>query len=263
MYGLDLIGQRHNPSPATFLLVGASLVIGVGAIWHARRAPRPLLDLSALGIPTFAAVMRGGALTRSAIGSVPFLLPLMFQAGFHYTAFVSGLLVLAVFCGNIGIKPATTYLMRRFGFRTTLIWNGVLAAASIFACSFLWSDTPKVIIVLVLFAGGVFRSMQFTALSTLSFSDIPQPQMTGASTLSSTVQQLTLGLGIALGAVALRLAAFRHPDDPTTLSIGDFHLAFALIGLVALVGLYDCVSLAPEAGAEVSGHQHPGRKASP
>jgi predicted MFS family arabinose efflux permease len=45
--------------------------------------------------------------------------------------------------------------------------------------------------------------MQFTALTTMASADIPQRQIRAANTLFSTVFQLALGLGTALGAVAI------------------------------------------------------------
>ncbi len=67
-----------------------------------------------------------------------------------------------------------------------------------------------VVIVVVLFVSGLFRSLQFGAVNTLSFADVPKQQMSGASTLSSTIQQRTIGMGVALGAIALRIAAWVH-----------------------------------------------------
>src|SRR5271170_7578821 len=91
------------------------------------------------------------------------------------------------------------------------------------ACSLFSASTPKAIIVAVLFAGGLFRSMQFTGLASLGFADIHQSQMSGTSTLSSMVQQMTFGMGIAFGAIALRLAGLFHPANTTeSLTVGDF-----------------------------------------
>ena len=81
---------------------------------------------------------------------------------FGMNAFSSGLLVLAVFAGNLLMKPATTPVLRRFGFRTVLIGNGLLVATTIFAGALFSASSPTAIIVVVLFAGGLFRSMQFT-----------------------------------------------------------------------------------------------------
>ena len=153
------------------------------------------------------------------------------------------------------MKPATTPVLRRFGFRTVLIANGLLAAVTIFACALFTSSTPKAVIVAVLFAGGLFRSMQFTSLNTVGFADIHESQLSGASTLSSMIQQMTIGMGIAVGAIALRLASALHSTNTGALTAGDFRIAFALVGVIALVAVIDSFSLASNAGAEVSGHR--------
>jgi MFS family permease len=178
----------------------------------------------------------------------------MFQTGFGMNAFTSGLLVLAVFAGNLLIKPATTPVLRRFGFRTVLIANGVLAAVTIFACALFTSSTPKGIIVAVVFAGGLFRSMQFTSLNTVGFADIHESQLSDASTLSSMIQQMTIGMGIAVGAIALRLAGALNSTNAGSLTAGDFRIVFAVVGVIALLAVIDSLSLAANAGAEVSGH---------
>jgi MFS family permease len=170
-------------------------------------------------------------------------------------AFTSGLLVLAVFAGNLLMKPATTPVLRRFGFRTVLIANGLLAAITIFGCALFTSSTPKAIIVAVLFVGGLFRSMQFTSLNTVGFADIHESQLSDASTLSSMIQQMTIGMGIAVGAIALRLGGALHSTNVGSLTAGDFRIAFALVGMIALVAVIDSFSLAGNAGAEVSGHR--------
>ncbi|VTP69977.1 High-copy suppressor of rspA [Leclercia adecarboxylata] len=142
--------------------------------------------------------MYGGSLFRASISAVPFLLPLLFQVGFGMDAFHSGLLVLAVFVGNLTIKPATTPLLRGLGFKKLLLINGALNVLALLACAFLTPQTPVWVIMLVLYLGGVFRSIQFTAISTLAFADVPSPQMSYANTLFSTATQLAWGWGSPL-----------------------------------------------------------------
>ena len=55
-------------------------------------------------------------------------------------------------------------------------------------------NEPTPLIAAILFFGGLCRSMQFTSLSTVAFADIPQSQMSSASTLSSMIQQMTIGI---------------------------------------------------------------------
>jgi len=255
MYGVELLGRQDAPWGQVAGFVGAAVVLGFFAWGHARRHPHPLLDLGALKVPSFAVAAWGGSLFRIAISTAPFLLPLLFQVGFGMDAFHSGLLVLTLFAGNLAMKTVTNPVLRRFGFRTTLLGNGLVVVVAAAACMLFSPATPWPVIAAVLFVNGLARSMQFTSLTTLSLAEIPAPQMSGASTLSSMVQQMTMGMGIAFGALALRVAAFAEGDTSGTPSVVDFRIAFGLVAALALAALFDVRTLAPDAGAEVSGHR--------
>lgn len=197
--------------------------------------------------------MYGGSLFRSSISAVPFLLPLLFQVGFGMDPFHSGLLVLAVFVGNLTIKPATTPLIRWLGFRRLLLINGALNVCSLLACALLTPQTPVWAIMLILYLGGVFRSIQFTGVSTLAFADVPAAQMSDANTLFSTASQLAVGLGITLGAIGIRLG--EQVGDwlhLSTLPGISFRLSFVFIAVICLVGMIDSLHLAKTAGSSVS-----------
>ncbi len=251
MEGTELVsGDGPGWAAPLVLLAGAGL--GVVAVRHGLRAAAPMLELSALLVPTFLATVTGGTVFRITIGTVPFLLPLLFQIGFGLDAFQSGLLVLATFLGNIGMKPFTTAVMRRFGFRTTGLATGLLAAVSMALCAVLYPWTPVPVLVVVLFAGGLTRSMQFTVLNTLAFVDIPSPRMSAASSLASVAQQMSVGMGVALGAALLHLVAWRHGGAP---SLTDFHIAFVMVAVIMLAGLPSFLRLPAGAGCEVSGHR--------
>ncbi|MGI4778093.1 MAG: MFS transporter [Janthinobacterium lividum] len=254
MYGLDSLG--HGPVDA--LRVAALLAGGAGAlayaVWHLRRSAHPLVDLSVVGVKTFRISMVGGTLFRIAIGSAPFLLPLMFQLAFGFSMVMSGFMMLALFAGNLGIKPATSFVMRRLGFRSTLLLNGALVSLGFVACAALSPQTPVVLIVAVMVFGGVCRSMQFTAFNTLTFCDTTPAQTSGATTLASMVQQLAAGMGIAFGAVALQVAA-RATGHAGTPGVVDFRIAFGMVAVVALLALVDVLALSRDAGERVSGHR--------
>jgi hypothetical protein len=136
-----------------------------------------------------------------------------------------------------------------------LIINGILTALGILACSVLAPQTPRIVIIAVLFANGLCRSMQFTSLSTLAFADVPKSQLSSATSFFSMVMQMTMGMGVALGAIALRLAALLDRHLGATPSATEFRIAFALVSLLAFLAVIDCFSVAPEAGAAVTGHR--------
>ncbi len=255
MYGLELIGRQDTPWLTTLLFLACGCVLGVLAVLHFRRAPAPLINLSSLKMKTFAITIWGGSLFRIAISVSPFLLPLMFQVGFGLNAFQSGLLMLGLFAGNLGMKTVTTPVLRRFGFRSVLIVNGILTAFLILACAALTPRTPTIVILGVLFVNGLCRSMQFTSLSTIAFADIPKPQMSSATSFFSMVTQLSMGTGVAAGAIALRAAALLNKHSGGAPTVADFQVAFVLVSILMLVAVIDCFSLDPESGAEVSGHR--------
>jgi len=251
MYGLDLIGREGTSWPAAGLSMAGGIAAGAAAVLHAKRQPHPLVDFEALRVRSYAVTIWGGSLFRIAIGSIPFLLPLLFQVGFGLNAFASGMLVLAVFAGNLLIKPFTTPILRHFSFRQVLIVNGLLNAAAIFGCALLTPETPLAAMVGLLFISGMTRSMQFTALATLAFADIPEARMSGANTLLNIAQQMAMGMGIAFGAVALRIAGLIDPGAQGAIPLANFHVAFVIVGAIALIGVIDASGLHPGAGEEV------------
>ena len=255
MYSLELFGRQDVRWLAASVFLGYGLLAGYIAARHMRRARHPLIDLECLKAQTFAIVIFGGSLFRIAISSTPFLLPLMFQLAFGLNAFQSGLLILAMFAGNLLMKSVTTPVLRRFGFRTSLVVNGMVTAVLIFSFSFVLPGTTRILMVPLLFAHGLSRSMQFTSINTIAFVDIPKSVLSSASSFYAVAQQLSMGMGAAVGAMALRIAAWVHGTPSSMPTTSDFHFAFALISLIALAGVADSVTLDRNAGAEVSGHK--------
>lgn len=253
VYAMESMGAQHSQGLLTLGLLVVGAVTLIYALRHFQRAQWPMIRLDAMQVPTFRVTMYGGSLFRASISAVPFLLPLMFQVGFGMDAFHSGLLVLAVFVGNLTIKPATTPLIRRLGFRKLLLINGALNVLSLLACAFISPQTPVWLIMLILYLGGVFRSIQFTAVSTLAFADVPSAQMSYANTLFSTATQLAVGLGITLGAIGIRIGE-KLGDLLNMASVPgiSFRLAFVAIALICLVGMVDTLRLTKDAGSAVS-----------
>ncbi|EIX9120530.1 TPA: MFS transporter [Klebsiella pneumoniae] len=250
---MERLGDRQPQIWPTLALAALGFGCLLYSIRHFRRAAAPMVRLDALQVPTFRVTMYGGSLFRASISAVPFLLPLLFQVGFGIDPFHSGLLVLAVFVGNLTIKPATTPLIRWLGFRRLLLINGALNVCSLLACALLTPQTPVWAIMLILYLGGVFRSIQFTGVSTLAFADVPAAQMSDANTLFSTASQLAVGLGITLGAIGIRLGEqvgdWLHLTELPGIS---FRLSFVFIALICLVGMIDSLHLAKTAGSSVS-----------
>jgi EmrB/QacA subfamily drug resistance transporter len=253
-YGMELVGREQPQWALAAALLALTVPVGVFAVRHAKRAAHPLISLAPLEVRTYAVTMWAGTCFRIAVNAAPYLLPLMFQVGFGLSAFHAGLLILAGALANVGMKAWTSPILRGFGFRTVLVVNGVFTAATLAAYAVLAPQTPIAITLVVLFAGGLGRSLQYTALGTLSFADIPPALMSNAATFASMAQQMSSGLGIALGAILLKIAPLLHGGVGGSLAPGDFRIAFCVTALLALAPVMQFCTLLPAAGASVSGH---------
>ena len=252
MFGAETVGRGLAPIPLSLglMLLGA----GSGALYlrHARRRPDPLLDLSLLRIPTFAVSIWAGSMFRIGIGAIPFLLPLMLQLGFGMQASESGLVTFASALGAIVMKPATGWSLRLFGFRNVLLWNGALSAVLLGACALFRPAWPMAGLYAVLVSGGFLRSLQFTAYNTIAYADIPRLRMSAATSLYSTSQQLSLTLGITVGAAALQTSTMLSGRLQPGLQ--DFSAGFLVVAAMALLAAPLAMRLPRNAGDEVSGH---------
>ncbi|MET3721978.1 MULTISPECIES: MFS transporter [unclassified Arthrobacter] len=246
--GLEMIASAPTPWPAVVLWLVLAALSGAAALRWFGRARHPLLDLRALRIPTFRVGNGGGALYRMVINAVPFLLPLMFMLGFGWTAFAAGLMTMAVFAGNVLIKPATSPLIRRFGFRTVLLLSNAGGAVVLGLCALLGSDTPLAVTAAVLVASGVLRSIGFSAYNTLQFADVPKARMTGANTLSSTIAKIASGLGVAVGALILRAAQAMLPGAAP---VASYQWSFAVLGVLMLYPVAEALAMHRTAGEGV------------
>ncbi|HYZ63552.1 MAG TPA: MFS transporter [Acetobacteraceae bacterium] len=249
---LDLMGRADPPWATACVLAGIGLVAGLAVARHLHRHKQPLIDPAPWRIATFRMVMVTGTAMRSQIAAMPFLLPLLFQLGFGYDAFHAGSLVLALFVGNIGMKPMTSWILRRWGFRSVIVGNALIQAVTMLGCAVIGPATPMLAILPLLIVSGASRSMQFTCLATLAFADVPQDRMAAANTWFSVAFQLGNGMGVAIGAVLLRLAATLGNGRPDLLA---FHGAFAALAGVMFALAAAGLRLRPEAGAAVSGHR--------
>ncbi|MER9306373.1 DHA2 family efflux MFS transporter permease subunit [Mesorhizobium sp. M0293] len=253
LYGLERIAHPEDGVLPTVTLIAAGIVIGWLAVRHLRRAPHPLLDLSSFKVLTFAiSTLAAGTIFRVAVNATPFLLPLLFQVGFGLSPVDAGMMILAYFLGNLGMKTVTTPTLRRFGFRSVLVVNGLIASAAIMLCAAISPQTPQALVVALMLIAGLSRSMQFTALNTLAFADIDAAQRSSAATLSSMLQQVAMLFGVAVAAAILNLSQIVR--DRPALDLVDFRIAFLAIGAIGLVAALRFLALPPGAGAEVSGH---------
>jgi EmrB/QacA subfamily drug resistance transporter len=255
MAAIETIGRGLIGTAAIILLLVGSAVGFLVYTRHARHSAAPIIDLGLLRIQTFTAAVMGGVFFRMVVGTMPFLLPLLFQMGFGMSPILSGVLTFASAAGAISMRVCASWIARRFGFRNSIIANLWLNAASCVVCALFQPGTPVVAIFVILLVGGLFRAYVVSAANTLAFADIPPERMSRATSFAGMMQQLSQSLGVALAAFVLHLTLLYKGS--AVLGPDDFRPAFIVTGLFVLSGLYFFVPLPPDAGAEVSRHVIP------
>lgn len=253
VFGLEMSSRGEVNVSVALGLLAVGALFWLAYMRHARRVAHPLLDLSLMRYPTFRLSVLGGALTRIMAGALPFLLPLTMQLGLGMSAAHSGLVTFASSAGAMLMKATAKPVLRRFGFRQVLIWNGVLA--SLFIGSYAWFGPgwPLWTIYAVLALGGVFQSLQFTAYNTVAYAEVPTERFGDATAFYATFQQLMLSMGICVAAGTLHISVLLHGHSEATLA--DFSAAFAAIAVISLLGSPVNARLRRDAGTDISGHR--------
>lgn len=232
---LEIFGEHDLPmwQAAGLLLVALSLLAAYA--WHALRAPFPLLRLSLLRVRTFRVSIAGGFLTRLGVGGMPFLLPFLYQVGMGLPAWQSGLLMMPAAAAAMGMKVLATVLLRRFGFRQVLMVNTVLVGCTIACFSLVHAGTSMWLIVAIGLLMGLFNSLQYSSMNSMAFADISDKDAAMASTMASTMQQMSMSFGLALGSlVAGFYLADRAQTDQAAVTQA---LHYAFLTLAALTVL--------------------------
>jgi len=251
-FGASVLGLNFLPIWIVVALVAGGSVFLTAYCVHARRTENPALDLTLFRIPTFFASVVGGFIFRLGLGALPFLLPLMLQIGFGMTPFESGMITFATALGSMGMKWATASILRRFGFRNILVVNTVISAAFLAVCAFFTAATPVFLMILPLFVGGFFRSLQFTSINTLAYADVEPARIGRATSIVSVAQQLAISAGVAFGAMAVEITLRFKGAGSETLGASDFSPAFLAVAAISATSALIFARLAPDAGAEMA-----------
>lgn len=231
-------GLSHALPPfLTLSVLCAGLLSAYAYFKHMKTAARPIYSADLFLIRTFRLGLAGNLFSRIGISSIPFLMPLMFQIAFGFSASLSGRLVAPVALSSLLVKPLIAPLMRRFGYRALLLWNTKLLAALIILLALPGKDAPLWVWILLSLAIGACNSFQFSAMNTLTLADL-RPQQTGSgNSLMAVNQQLAISMGIVSGALILKNWTSLMPEGGsphpafrmTLLCIGGITLASSLV----------------------------------
>jgi len=254
-YVLEVFGEHTLSGHAMLGLLAVSAVSLAGYGLRTSRIEFPLLRLALFRIRTFRASVSGSFFTRLGIGGIPFLFPLLYQVGLGFTPIQCGLLMMPQAVAGITVKITIQVTLRRFGYRRVLISNTVILGLIIALFATIDAGTPVWLIVLQAFVFGFFTSMQYTSMNTLAYADVSGAETSSASTIASTMQQMSISFGVAAASL---VTAFFIPDRFQTSGpemIHGIHQAFLVLGGLTVLSAIVFRELKDSDGGSVSLHK--------
>src|ERR1700735_1385189 len=258
-YVLEIFGDHRLSAQEMVGLLVMSLVLLAAYGIHGSKTRFPLLQLRLLKIRTFRAAVSGSFFTRLGIGGVPFLLPLLYQVGLGFTPIQSGLLVMPQAIASMSMKAMMPRILRRIGYRGGLISNTLILGVLLLVFATIGVRTPVWAIVREAFLYGAFTSLQYTSMNALVFADIEEKDASSASSIASTMQQMSISFGVAAAGLATALFVPSAHSDPTQM-IQGIHKALIALGILTIVSTVVFCGLKSGDGDDVSLHKvlHPG-----
>jgi MFS family permease len=253
-YVLEVFGEHTLGTASILALLTLSALLLATYFLHARASSHPLLQLGLFRTRTFRSAVAGSFLTRLGAGGLPFLLPLLYQVGLGYSPVQSGLLLMPQSVAALGMKMTMPVILNRLGYRKVLVSNTLLMGSAIALFATVGRQTPVLPILLLSASFGFLASLQYTSMNTLAYADVSDSDASKASTIASTLQQMSLSFGVA--AASLSAAIFipdRTHSDPSQLVHG-IHSALLALGALTALSTLIFRELRPNDGASVSRH---------
>jgi MFS family permease len=249
---LEIFGEHHIDATSAAVLFLIAMALLAAYVFHSRHAQYPLLRLGIFRVRTFRVSVAGGFITRLGMGGLPFLLPLLYQLGMGMPAWQSGLLMMPAAAAAIGMKLIAPKVLGRYGFKQVLVANTLMIGVNISLFSLVTSATPVGLIICLGLALGFFNSLQFSAMNSMAYADTEARDSSMASTIASSMQQLSMSFGLACGSL---IAAWYLGDAAQTDGAAvtrALHYAFLTLGVLTALSSLSFWTLRAEDGANVS-----------
>lgn len=250
--GMELLGEQIVASWIALMVVLFSLLLLLAYIRHARKHPAPLISLSLFKTRTFSVGIAGNLATRLGTGCIPFLMPLMLQVGFGYPALVAGCIMAPTAIGSILAKSTVTQVLRRLGYRKTLVSVTLFIGVMIAQFAFQSPTMPVWLLILPLFVLGMAMSTQFTSMNTITLADLTDDNASGGNSLLAVTQQLSISLGVAVSAAVLR--SYQSLEGAST--IDQFHYTFITMGVITVISALIFMLLKAKDGRNLIKEKH-------
>lgn len=217
----------------------------------------PLFDLNLFKQKSFSSAMAISFISRIGAGALPFLLPMLLQILWGKSPLYSGVVFIFMAAGMMSTRLFINQkFLHRFGYRRLL-------TIDIFLLSFLsmnlcWFSTPKPVFLLfiMVFFIGVLTSQLYMSIGTLYPAHLQQSEYSQGTSIASTIQQFSIGCGVAIAAISLHLIARLMHIPMLTATV--FFWTFICLNLIGFLSLLFVFQIDDEVGKQVKANHTQG-----
>lgn len=236
-FGLSALSETYVSDEVAILIIFFAILLFISYIIHSHKRQHPIVKSSLFRAVSFRVSILGNLVSRVGFGGVPFLLPLLLQISLGYSAQMSGLLIAPMAAGVLLIKFFTLPILRFFGYKRLLILNTSWVALSLWTFMLIDSKTSVYFISILTFIFGFLISLQYSSMNSLAYAEVDQGDLSAASSIMSTMQQLSQSFGVAIGALCIRWFSPGDSGDTFLLTTAVFHHAFFALGLLTFFSI--------------------------
>lgn len=249
---LEIFGEHYLNATLIGILLALSFSLLAAYGWHAHIHRHPLLKLSLFKIRTFRVAVGGGFITRLGLGGMPFLLPLLYQIGLGFPAWKSGLLMMPAAAAAMFMKVISIRVLKQFGYRRVLIVNTLMIGCTLMLFATVDRETAPGWIVAISLAQGFFNSLQYSSMNSMAYADVSATEASMASTIASSMQQLSISFGLAFASIVAAVFIGDLPQSNHQAITQALHYAFVTLGGLTILSSLSFWSLRKNDGDNVS-----------
>ncbi len=244
LYGLSTIGSYGLRAD----VIAGTLVGVVALVFFFRRQLKmehPMLQVRVLQNRKFLIATIIGMLVQGALLAAGILVPIYLQSLMGYSATVSGLVLLpgAIIMGAMG--PIAGRLFDKHGPRVlSIIGMGVLTVTT-FCFAFLGTETGLITLTILYTVRLFSLSLVNMPITTWGMNALDNELVNHGTSVNNTFRQVagSLGTAIIVSASTIATNASSRVMTPTQASIFGIDVAFALAGVLCLIGFIMVVAL--------------------
>ena len=237
LFLLDVLIDPHFPMFGKLLLLSITICAMAIYIPYAQRATTPLISLKLFSQGEFRWAALGSFLSRLTSSTQPFLVPLMLQTSYGFSAFHAGLYSVPVIVSTLASMFFLEKIARRFDHYKALLISNFLVAV-IFASFVIQAfKLLPVLLIIQQILIGFLLPIQVSLMNTKAYQSLQDPYISQGTSIYSGIIQVSGSFGIALAALVM-IGVIGQNDLQHYVPQAAFKVVFLVQSLYAFLALW-------------------------